>query len=195
MTTQHELLKELRELTGAGVVDIRRAIDAANGDREQALELLRKEGKKVAEKKAARSANEGYIGSYIHSNGKIAAMVGLACETDFVARNTDFQTLAKDIAMHIAAMNPQYVTREEVPESVIAKEQEIYREQIAQENKPEAVVEKIIAGKIEKFYSEHCLLDQPFVKDDKMTVSELIHEAVAKLGEKIEVRHVTRFQL
>ncbi len=190
-----ETIKQLRELTGAGIVDVKQALDATDGDLTKATEYLRKQGKKVAMKKAERTTREGVIGSYVHANGKVAALVALACETDFVARNKDFQDLAHDIALHIAAASPEYRSREDVPEDVLAKEREIIGEQLAQEKKPAAVVEKIVEGKLAKYFEEHCLLQQPFVKDDSVTVGELVEAAIAKIGENIEIRDFVRFIL
>ncbi len=190
-----EIIKKLRIQTGAGVMDVKEALDEAGGDEAKALELLRKKGLKVAAKKQDRSAEEGRIDVYIHSNGKIGAMVALACETDFVARNEEFQDLAKSIAMHIAATDPSYLSPEDIPEEVKDKEKEIYAEQMKGENKPPEVLEKIIEGKLKKFYEQVCLLNQKFIKDDDKTIQDLITEATAKLGEKIEVKRFVRFQL
>lgn len=187
-------IKDLREQTGAGMMDCKKALTEAGGDTEKALEVLRKKGLAMAAKKSARSASEGVITSYIHMN-KIGVLLEVNCETDFVAKTDDFQEFAKDIAMHIAAASPSYVRREEIPEDVIEKEKEIYASQVT--NKPPQVVEKILEGKIEKFYSESCLLDQVFVKDDeqKKTINDLVVEKVAKLGENIVINRFARFQL
>ena len=190
-----EIIKKLRIQTGAGVMDVKEALDEAGGDEAKALELLRKKGLKVAAKKQDRSAEEGRIDVYIKSNGKIGAMVALACETDFVARNEEFQDLAKSIAMHIAATDPSFLSPEDIPEEVKNKEKEIYAEQMKGENKPPEVLEKIIKEKIKKFYEQVCLLNQKFIKDDDKTIQDLITEATAKLGEKIEVKRFVRFQL
>lgn len=195
MEIAKDLLRQLREETGAGIVDIKKALEAASGDAVRATELLRKQGKKIAAKKADRSAKEGVIGSYVHANGKVAALVALACETDFVARTETFQELAHELALHVTATDPQYLAPEDVPEELLAKEREIAGEQAKGEGKPAAIVEKIVDGKIQKFYDEHCLLRQPFVKDDSVTVAELIEQAIAKIGEKIEIRHFVRIQL
>lgn len=195
MELSKELLKQLREETGAGVVDIKQALDATQGDPVKAQELLRKQGKKVAAKKSDRITREGVIGSYIHANGKIAALVALACETDFVARNETFQALAHDLALHVAATNPTYLTPDEVPADILAKEREIATEQANAEGKPAAIIEKIIEGKLQKFYDEQCLLRQTFVKDDRVTIAELLEQAVAKIGEKIELQRFVRMQL
>lgn len=195
MTIALETIKALREATGAGIVDVQQALHEAGGDQAKAIDILRKKGKSAAVKKADRTAREGVIGSYVHSNWKIGAFVALACETDFVARNPEFRELAHDLALHVAAAAPDYLRSEDVPEHVIEKERTIVREQMAAEGKPEAIVEKILAGKLEKFYNEHCLLNQPFVKDDTRTIRELLEEATGKIGEKIEIRNFIRFAL
>lgn len=195
MNSTMETIKVLREATGAGVSDVKKALDEAAGDMAKATEFLRKKGKASAQKKADRTAGEGVIGSYVHSNWKVGAFVALACETDFVARNPEFRDLAHDLAIHVAAADPDYLSAQDVPAHVIEKEKEIVREQLAAEHKPEAVMEKILAGKLEKLYSERCLLNQPFVKDDTMTVQELIEQAIGKIGEKIEIKNFTRFTL
>lgn len=188
-------IKALRDMTGAGVVDVKQALDAAGGDQKHAVDILRKKGKQVAQKKASRTADEGTIGCYVHANGKIGALVALACETDFVARNPVFLELAHDLALHVAATNPDYLTADDVPPEVIEHERSIIREQMRTEGKPEQAMEKIVTGKIKKFYAEHCLLHQPFVKDDSMTIRECLERATAKIGEKIEIRQFVRFQL
>lgn len=187
-------IKQLRELTGAGIVEAKAALDEA-GSVTAAVEMLRKRGKKVAEKKAGRTAAEGVIDAYVHPNGKVASLVALACETDFVARNEQFKALAHELALHVAALGPAYLTPADVPSEILDKEREIAREAALAEGKPAAIVEKIVEGKLEKFYDDHCLLRQPFVKDDSVTVGELIESAIAKIGEKIEVRHFTRVTL
>lgn len=195
MTYTMDAVRALREATGAGVMDVKQALEEAAGDSERALDALRKKGKHVAAKKADRTAREGTVGSYVHANGKVAALVALACETDFVARNNAFKELAHDLALHVAALNPQYLTSADIPEAVLEKEREIALAQMAGEHKPQNVLEKIAEGKLAKFASEHCLLQQAFVKDDSITVAELIEQAIGKLGEKIEVRQFIRFQL
>jgi elongation factor Ts len=195
MAISAKQVKELREMTGAGMMDCKEALVATNGDIEKAVEYLRKKGLAKAAKKAGREASEGVIGSYIHHNGKLGVMVEVNCETDFVAKTDDFQALVKDIAMHIAATNPKYVKREDVPEEILEKEREIIRAQMAKENKPEEIMNKIIEGRLNKFYSENCLLEQPFVKDDKKKVQDIVNEAVAKLGENIVVRRFVRLVL
>lgn len=187
-------IKELREQTGVGMMECKKALTEASGNMEKALVVLRKKGLAMAAKKSSRTASEGLITSYIHMN-KIGVLLEVNCETDFVAKTDIFQDFVKDIAMHIAATNPAYVKREEIPAEVVAKEKEIYASQVT--NKPPQVVEKILEGKIEKFYSESCLLDQIFVKDEeqKRTINDLVVEKVAKLGENIVVNRFTRFQL
>lgn len=195
MDINAKVIKELRERTGAGVMECKEALKEANGDIEKAIEILRKKGALKAEKKASRSANEGLIGAYIHAGGKIGVLVEVNCETDFVARTDEFQQLVKDIAMQIAAMSPEYISREDVPPEVIEKEKEIYREEALRSGKPEKVVEKIVEGKLEKFYQEKCLLEQPFIKDESKKVKDLITEVIAKLGENIRVSRFVRFQV
>ncbi|PIP67135.1 MAG: translation elongation factor Ts [Parcubacteria group bacterium CG_4_9_14_0_2_um_filter_41_8] len=190
-----EIIIKLREQTGAGIMDIKEALEQAGNDESKAVELLRKRGQKMSAKRAERVAGEGFIGSYVHSNGKVGAMVKLQCETDFVGRNEDFRELAKDLAMHVTATNPTYIKSDEIPENVIAKEKEIYSEEIKKQGKPEAMMEKIISGKLEKFYEEVCLLNQAFIKDDSKTIQDLINEATAKIGEKIEITEFIRFQI
>jgi elongation factor Ts len=192
-------VKSLREKTGAGMMECKKALTEAGGNEEQAVEILRKRGMATAGKKAGRVAAEGAVGSYIHMGGKVGVLVEVNCETDFVARTEEFQALIKDIAMHIAAAEPRYVTREEVPSDVLDKEREITRAQIANDpknaGKPEQVVEKIVEGRLNKFYEEAVLLDQPFVKDPAKTINELLTEKIAKTGERITVRRFTRYKM
>ncbi len=188
-------VKELREKTGAGMMDCKKALAETDGDFAKAEEVLRKKGLASAAKKAGRIASEGAVGSYIHMGGKIGVLVEVNCETDFVARNEAFQALVKDVAMQIAASNPLWVRREEVPADVVAKELEIAKAQMREQKKPEAIIEKIAQGKVDKFYKEVCLLEQPFVKDDKKSVQEMITEQVSKIGENIQVRRFARFVL
>jgi elongation factor Ts len=188
------MVKELREKTGAGMMDCKKALAENAGDFAKAEEWLRKKGITGAAKLAGKTAAEGLVGAYVH-NGKVGAMVEVNCQTDFVARNEDFQALVRDIALHIAAMNPQYVRREEIPSEVLEKEKEIERVKLREQKKPEAMIEKILTGKIEKFYETVCLLDQPFVKDDKKKVSDVVTEAAAKIGENILIRRFTRYQV
>ncbi|MCA1621663.1 MAG: translation elongation factor Ts [Acidobacteria bacterium] len=192
-------VKALREKTGAGMMECKKALTEAGGNEEQAVEILRKRGMATAGKKSGRVAAEGAVGSYIHMGGKVGVLVEVNCETDFVARTDEFQTLVKDIAMHIAAAEPRYVTREEVPADLLDKEREITRAQIANDpknaNKPEQVVEKIVEGRLNKFYEEAVLLDQPFVKDPAKTINELLTERIAKTGERITVRRFSRYKM
>lgn len=190
-----ELIKKIRERTGAGIVVIKKALDEAQGNEEKAIEILRKEGQSKAVKKAEREAHEGIVASYVHSNNRVAALVKLYCETDFVARNSEFQELAKDIAMHIVAMAPKYVKPEEVTEEAVEKEKEIWRAQLAQEGKPQDMVEKIMAGKEKKFREESALLTQPFVKDPSMTIEELVVQKIGKIGENIQIGEFSRIEL
>lgn len=186
-------IKALREATGVGILQAKQALEETDGDVNKAVEQLRKQGQKVANKKQDRTAGEGWVGMYVHHNGKVAAMVELRCETDFVGRNTDFQQLANQLAMHVAAAAPLYVSEQQVPADAVAKEEEIARAQLAAEDKPAEMVEKIVPGKLKKYYADTCLLLQPFVLDDKKTVQALINEAILKLGEKIEVTRFARF--
>jgi elongation factor Ts len=186
-------IKELREATGAGIMDIKEALSEAGDDKEKALEILRKKGIAKMSKKADRVAKEGIVEAYIHGGGRIGVLVELNCETDFVARTDDFKNLARELALHIAAANPLYVSEEDVPAEVIEKEREIYKEQSA--GKPDDVMEKMIEGKLVKFYEEVCLMDQPFVKDADKTVGQMIGEATGKIGEKIQVSRFARFVL
>jgi elongation factor Ts len=188
-------VQELREKTGAGMMDCKKALTEAGGDFAKAEEVLRKKGLAAAAKKSSRAATEGAVASYIHMGGKIGVLVEVNCETDFVARTEGFQTLVKDIAMQIAAANPLHVRREEVPPEVVAKELEIAKAQMRDQKKPEAILEKIATGKLEKYYEQVCLMDQLFVKDDKKKMSQVLTDAVAKIGENIQVRRFARFVL
>ena len=190
-----QLVKELRERTSAGFSDCRAALLEAGGDIEKAIKVLGKKGQAAAQKKAQRQASEGLVGSYIHAGGKIGVIVEVNCESDFVARTEAFQKLCHDIAMHIAALDPRYVRREEVTQEMLDREREIYREQARATGKPDPVIEKIVNGKMEKFYEENCLYEQHFIKDESLTVQELIHQAVAKLGENISVRRFFRLKV
>ncbi len=194
MTISADMVKELREKTGAGLMDCKRALSESSGDLEKAVTVLRQKGLATAAKKASRTASEGNVGSYIHMD-KIGVLIEVNCETDFVARTPDFKELVKDVAMHIAASSPLYVSREDVPGDIIEKEKEIYRSQVT--NKPAQVVEKIVEGKLDKYFSDTCLLDQVFVKDpeQKQKIKDLITEKIAKLGENIVIRRFVRFQL
>jgi elongation factor Ts len=188
-------VKELREKSGAPMGDCLKALQEAKGNIEDAFVVLRKRGMASAQKKAARTTNEGAVGTYIHAGGKLGVLVELNCESDFVARTEDFQELLKDIAMHIAASDPRYVRREDVTEEDLAREKDIYRAQAAATGKPAPVIEKIVEGKMAKFYEEVCLLDQPFVKEQGITIKELIGQKVGKLGENITVRRFARFKV
>ena len=190
-------VKELRVKTGAGMMDCKKALTETGGDFEKAVEQLRKAGLAATNKKAGRIATEGLVGSYIHGNGKIGVMVEINCETDFVARNEDFQQFVKDVAMHVAAMNPQFLDRDSVPADTVTKEKEILAAQIADEGKPANIVEKIVEGRIGKFFAENCLMEQVFVKDtgDKKTLEAIQTDLIAKIGEKISVRRFVRFEL
>ncbi len=190
-----QLVKELRERTGAGFSDCRAALLESGGDIEKAISVLRKKGQAAAAKKAQREASEGLVGHYIHAGGKIGVIVEVNCESDFVARTEAFQQLCHDVAMHIAALDPRYVRREDVTPEMLEKEREIYREQARATGKPDPVIEKIVAGKMEKFYEENCLCEQHFIKDESMTVGELINQHVAKLGENITVRRFVRLKV
>lgn len=189
------MVKELRERTGAGMMDCKKALVETNGDIEKAIDELRTKGLAKAAKKAGRVASEGVVASYIHGGGRIGVLVEVNCETDFVAKTDDFKSLVHDIAMQIAASSPEYVRREEVPEEVINHEREILKAQALEEGKPEKVVEKMIEGRLEKFFKEKCLLEQPYIKDPDKTVQELVHEHVAKIGENINVRRFVRYEV
>ncbi|MGF0069274.1 translation elongation factor Ts [Candidatus Spyradosoma sp. SGI.093] len=186
-------VNELRSRTGAGLMDCKKALVETNGDMDAAAEILRKKGVATRDKKAGRTASQGTVASYIHMGGKIGVLVEINCESDFVAKNELFQGFARDVAMHIAAAAPRFLKREEVPAEEIAKETEIVKAQC--EGKPAQAIEKIVAGKLEKFYSEICLLDQPFVKDDKKTINDLITEQITKTGENIVISRFSRFQI
>jgi elongation factor Ts len=188
-------VKELREKTGAPMMDCKSALTEAKGDLEQAIVLLRKKGVSVAAKKATRVTSEGSVGYYIHAGGKIGVLVEVNCESDFVARTEDFKELVHDIAMHIAASDPKFVRKEDVTPEAFEREKDIYRAQAAATGKPPAVVEKIVAGKMEKFYEEVCLLEQPFIKDQTISISQLIAAKIGKLGENIAVRRFARFKV
>jgi elongation factor Ts len=188
-------VKELRERSGAPMMDCKSALIEAKGDLEGAHRILRQRGQATAAKRSAKSTSEGMVGSYIHGGGRIGVLIEVNCETDFVARTDDFQGLVKDLAMHIAASDPRFIGREEVTEKVLAEEREIYRQQARATGKPEPVIEKIVAGKMEKYYQEFCLLEQPFVRDPAVPVREVIHGVIAKTGENIRVRRFVRFVL
>ncbi len=189
------MVKELREKTGSGMMDCKKALQEAGGDVEKAVDLLRKKGLAAAAKRAGKETKEGVVGSYIHMGGKVGVLVEVNCETDFVARTEDFQLLVKEIAMHIAASDPQYVSPEDVPPEVVEREKEIYKSQALEEGRPEKIIDKIVEGKLKKFYEEACLLNQKFIKDPAKTVADRIAETVAKLGENIKVSRFARFKL
>ena len=189
------LVKELRERTGAGMMDCKKALSATDGDLEKAIDFLREKGLAAAAKKAGRVAAEGLVEAYIHGGGRIGVLVEVNCETDFVAKTDAFKELVKDIAMHIAATNPSYLKREEVPTAELEHEQAVLAEQARNEGKPEKIIEKMVAGRIEKYYKKVCLMEQPFVKDPDKTISDLITESIAKIGENISIRRFTRYQL
>ena len=189
------LVKELRERTGAGMMDCKKALSATDGDLEKAIDFLREKGLAAAAKKAGRVAAEGLVEAYIHGGGRIGVLVEVNCETDFVAKTDAFKELVKDIAMHIAATNPSYLKREEVPTAELEHEQAVLAEQARNVGKPEKIIEKMVAGRIEKYYKEVCLMEQPFVKDPDKTISDLITESIAKIGENISIRRFTRYQL
>ncbi len=195
MSVSMEDIKKLRAMTGAGMVDVKNTLQETNGDIEQAANLLRERGIAKAAKKADREAKEGFIGHYLHHNGKVAAMVELNCETDFVARNEKFQSLAKDLAIHIAMANPLYKNREGVPEEVLNAERQILLKQAKEGGKPQNIAEKMVDGRINKFYQENCLLEQPFVKDDKKSVEQLVKEHIATVGENIQVGNYDRIAI
>lgn len=195
MAITASMVKDLRTKTGAGMMDCKKALAATDGDMDKAVDFLREKGLAAAAKKADRIAAEGLVYSYIHGNGRIGVLVEVNCETDFVAQTDGFKDLCKDIAMQIAAANPSYLKRDEVPTEVLEHEKEVLRQQALNEGKPEKIVEKMIVGRIEKYYKENCLLDQEFIKDPDKTVSQVITEAVAKIGEKIDVRRFVRYEL
>ncbi len=197
MASSAEQVKELRERTGAGVMDCKAALEAAKGDMQGAIEHLRKKGLADEAKKAHREAKDGVVASYIHPGSKIGVLVEVNCETDFVARTDDFQQLVKDLAMQVAAANPSYVSREDVPGAVVEKEREIYRQQMADQKKPAPVLDKIVEGKLEKFYAESCLMEQPFIRDasGKTRLKDMVDQATAKMGERIVVKRFARFQV
>jgi len=190
-----QLVKELRERTGAGFSDCRAALVETRGNVEAAIDVLRKKGQAAAQKKATRQATEGLIGHYIHAGGKIGVIIEVNCESDFVARTEDFQRLCHDVAMHIAALDTRYVRREEVTQEILDREREIYKAQARATGKPEPVIEKIVNGKMEKFYEENCLYEQHFIKDESVTVGELVSQMIHKLGENISIRRYVRFKV
>lgn len=195
MEISAKMVSDLRATTGAGLMDCKKALVEAQGNEEAAIEILRKKGVATAAKKAGRTAAQGLVAAYIHSNNKVGVLIEVACESDFVAKNEDFKAFVKDLCMHIAAAAPLCITREEIPADVIAKEKEIAMAQLADDKKPEAIKEKIVAGKLDKIISGMALLEQPFVKDDKITVGDLLTHKIATIGEKIEIKRFTRYQI
>lgn len=189
------MVKELRDATAAGILDCRKALEACDGDFEKAVDYLREKGLAKAAKRMDREAKDGKIASYIHAGGRIGVLLEVNCETDFVARTDEFQTLVSDLALQIAAMAPRYVKREDVPEEVIAREREIYRAQALEEGKPENVVDRIVEGRLDKFFKEICLLEQDFIRDEERTIDELLKEQITKTGENIVIRRFTRYEL
>ena len=190
-----EMVKTLRERTGAGMMDCKKALSETNGDVDKAIDYLREKGLAAASKKAGRVATEGMVESYIHAGGRIGVLVEVNCETDFVAMTDGFKTLVKDIAMHIAAANPLYINREEVPAEIIAHERDILKAQAMNEGKPENIAEKMVEGRVEKYYKENCLMDQVFVKDGEQSITDLIKASIAKMGENISIRRFVRYNL
>lgn len=190
-----QMVKGLRDKTGAGMMDCKKALEATSGDEEKAMVWLREKGLAKAQKRAGRATSEGWIGSYIHSNGKIAVLVELKCETDFVAKSDKFQGLAKDLAMQITAASPVCVSPEQLPEDLLEKERQIFLHQAKEEGKPANIAEKIVEGRIKKYYKEVCLLEQPFIKDDSKSINDLLNEAVSVLGENIQIGRFTRMAL
>ncbi|HEX9823033.1 MAG TPA: translation elongation factor Ts [Actinomycetota bacterium] len=190
-----EMVKRLREMSGAGMMDCKRALTEAEGDLTRAQEILRTKGLAAAKKRADRVARQGVVDAYIHMKGTLGVLVEVNCETDFVANTDDFRALARDLAMHVAAADPRWITREEVPDDVVAGERKVFAEQAREQGKPDDIVPKIVEGKLEAFYKDNCLLEQAFVKDDSRAVGDLVAETSAKVGEKIEVRRFARFRL
>jgi elongation factor Ts len=190
-----DVVKKLRDKTGVGMMDCKKALEETNGDFEKAVEALRKKGIDVANKRSGRQASQGTVAAYIHMGGKIGVLVEVNCESDFVAKSDNFNNFVKDVSMQIAAANPEWVTRDEVPQEVLDKEKEILKEQALKTGKPEKVLDKIVEGKLIKFYSERCLIDQPFVKDQDRTIKQLLEELMAKTGEKCLVRRFVRYQV
>jgi elongation factor Ts len=195
MAVTMEMIKELRERTGAGVVDCKKVLTDMDGDVDKAVKELQKRGIAKAAKKAGRIAAEGLVGSYVHDGGRIAVLVEVNCETDFVSRGDEFQTLCEDVAMQIAAMNPGYVRAEEIPESDVKAQEEIFSAQVAKEGKPEKIIPKIVTGKLAKWKKENCLVDQPFVKNGDVTIADLVTQLTASTGEKITIRRFSRFEV
>lgn len=190
-----ELIKQLRERTAAGFMDCKKALEEAKGDIEKAIDILRKKGLAIAAKRAAKEASEGVVTAYIHSNKKIGVLVEVNCETDFVARTSEFQEFAHNLAMQIAATNPVAISRDQVPSEILEREKKIYEEQLKEAGKPESIIPKILEGKLEKFYKENVLLEQPFIKNPELTIQDLLNELITKTGEKIVIKRFCRFQI
>ncbi len=195
MKITSQMVKELREKTNAGMMDCKKALGETDGDMEKAVDLLRQKGLAVAAKRADRATSEGVVECYIHAGGKLGVLVEVGCETDFVAKTDDFKAFARDIAMHVAAVNPVAVSREEIPSDLVEREKAIYVKQAQESGKPESIIEKIVTGKIEKYISEICLLDQKFVKNPDLSIQDLLNELVAKMGENISIKRFARFQI
>lgn len=195
MMISGELIKSMRVRTGAGIMDIKSALTEAAGDEQKAIEILRKRGAHLAAKKSDRTTAEGFVAHYIHGQGRIGALVEVNCETDFVSRNPEFQQFAKEIAMQVVASDPRFVSPDQVPSSLLAKEEEIVREQLVKEAKPAEILEKIVGGKIEKFFDQACLLRQPYFRDPEKTVNDVLTEMIGKIGENIQIRRFVRFSL
>lgn len=195
MAVDATLVRDLREKTGAGILDCQKALTRTGGDITKAIDFLRQKGLATAEKKAGRTTNDGLVVSYIHAGNRLGVLLEVNCETDFVAKTDDFQELARDLAMHVAAANPRHIKREDVPADILDKEKEIFLAQAKESGKPTAILDKIVAGRLEKFYAETCLLEQPFVKDPGVTIKDLLGQKIAKLGENISIRRFTRFRL
>jgi elongation factor Ts len=195
MQITSKMVKDLRDKTAAGMMDCKKALTETGGDMEKAVDLLRQKGLAVAAKRAGRATSEGVIATYVHAGGNLGVMVELGCETDFVAKNEDFRAFGRDIAMHVAAINPIAVNRDDIPAEVVAREKEIYVQQALESGKPEAIVEKMVTGKVEKFVSEVCLLEQQYVKNPDLTVQDLLNELVGKMGENISIKRFVRFQV
>jgi len=190
-----QVVKALREKTGAGMMDCKKALQEAGGDEEKAVNALREKGLAKAAKRAGRAANQGIVDSYIHLGGKIGVLVEVNCETDFVARNDDFKEFVRNICLQVAATNPEYLAKEDVPESALESERQVIRAQALNEGKPEKVIDKIVEGRIDKYFKENCLLEQAYVKDEEITISELLTDMIAKIGENIVIRRYSRFEL
>lgn len=195
MKITSQMVKELRDKTNAGMMDCKKALTDTGGDLEKAVDLLRQKGLAIAQKRAGRATSEGTIQAYIHAGGKLGVMVEVACETDFVAKTDGFKDFARDIAMHIAAANPISIQRDELPENLVAREREIYKQQALDSGKPQQIVDKMVVGKMEKYFSEVCLLEQKFIKNPDITVQDLLNEIIAQMGENIAIKRMARFQV